>query len=499
MPTCIHSFRNFGSKAVPVIVECHITDGIGIHLVGLADVAVKESLLRTITAIEAAGFHVSGKKIIFNVAPADLRKEGLGFDLPMALAYVVESGQHEMPDFDKYVVAGELGLDGSVRFIPGWMQALEVAEQTGKGLILPYETAKLAAAVDRTANIYGVKTLAEAIEVLSDSENKVRYLSDDADLVMPGDSCAGAWDSIRGNFGAKRALEIAAAGGHGVLLVGPEDSDKEKLAKALCEILPSLSSEQADEVQEVYSVTGNRIRYGQRPFRSVMYWPTLTELIGGGSGMRGVLPGIVSRAHNGVLYLDKFAEMPNAVKETLRGPLEDGKVSIRRLHGIVEYPAKFLPVLGTLPCPCGHHGESEGCTCTATQRRNYIAKLSGPVYDRVAVQAWAHSEPQNEAPTGDSAQVVAARVARARDIQMARQGRLNNDLHNGAVCQESFVGEAAFEMLNNIVAQMGISVRAYAHTIRIARTIADLEGAEAITPQHICEAVTYRFLDRPAV
>lgn len=498
MPTCIHSFRNHGSKAVPVIVECQITDGIGIHLVGLADAAVKESLLRTITAMEANGFHISGKKIIFNVAPADLRKEGLGFDLPLALAYVAESGQREMPDVDKYVVAGELGLDGSVRYISGWMQALEVAGQTGKGLVLPFETAKLAAAVDRTVNIYGVKTLAEAIEVLSDSENKVRYLADDADLVMPGDPCAGAWDSIRGNFGAKRALEIAAAGGHGVLLVGPEDSDKEKLAKALCEILPSLSSEQADEVQEIYSVTGNRIQYGQRPFRSVMYWPTLIELIGGGAGLRGVLPGIVSRAHNGVLYLDKFAEMPTAVKTSLQGPVQDGKVSIRRLHGNVEYPAKFLPVLGTLPCPCGHYGESEGCTCTATQRRNYIAKLSGPVYDRVAVQAWVHPESQTKVPAGESVYDVAERVDKARRRQMARQGCLNNDLHNGAVCQESFVGEAAFETLNNIVTQMGLSVRAYTHIIRIARTIADLEGVEAITPQHICEASTYRLLDRPA-
>lgn len=497
MITSIHSFRTHGINPVPVTVECQVTDGIGIHLVGLADTAVKESILRVATALEANGFRIPGKKVIINIAPADLRKEVLSYDLPIALAIIGASAQREFIDSDHYIVAGELTLDGSVRDINGWMQAMELAKQTGRGCVLPYDTAKLAAAIDPHAEVYGVKSLGDAVGLLTAYSHSRQdgYLADSIGVKFPEFNCRGAWDAIRGNFGAKRALEIAAAGGHPVLLVGPQEAHKENFARALNEILPPLTETERDEVQRIYSVTGKRIAYGYPPFRSVMFWPILSDLLGGGADTH---PGIVSLAHNGVLYVDGYAVLPNAVKQALRGPVEDGKVSISRLHGKVEYPAKFLPVLGTLPCPCGHHGENEGCTCTAAQRLNYFAKLSGPVYDRVAVQAWVHPEPETKVPAGESVFDVAERVDKARRRQMARQGCLNNDLHSGAVCQESFVGEAAFEMLNNIVTRMGLSVRAYAHIIRIARTIADLEGVEAITPQHICEASTYRFLDRPA-
>ena len=507
MATKVNSLRTHGIEAVPVTVECEITEGIGIHLIGLADSAVKESLLRVITALEACGYHIPGKKIIINLTPADLRKSGSQFDLPIALAIIAESGQRAIPELGgkaidlselgSYVIAGELSLDGSVRDVPGWMQAALLAAQTGKDVILPLHCARLAArAMQGDIKVIGVENLAEAIQVITNRELRDEYDALDWFGEEPESSCEGVWDSIRGNFGAKRALEIAAAGGHSVLLVGPPSAHKEKFARALNEILPDPSRQEHLEINEIYSVVNRRFNYFERPFRAPHWSSSIKALLGGGNG-ENVLPGEVTLAHNGVLYLDEFVNFLNAVKEALRGPIEDGKVTISRLHGNIEFPAKFLHVLGTLPCPCGYYGEGDRCTCSPERRRAYLSKLSGSVYDHTSVQAWAHPEPLNEVPAGDSAEVVAARVARARDIQMRRQGRLNNELHDGAVCQVSFVGEAAFEMLNNITSSLGLSVsRAYAHIIRIARTIADLEGVEAITPQHIVEAAGYRFLDR---
>lgn len=508
MATKVNSLRTHGIEAVPVTVECEITKGIGIHLIGLADAAVKQSLLRTVTALEATGYRIPGKKIIINLAPADLHKNGTHFDLPIALAFIAESGQQAIPELGgkaidpaelgSYVIAGELGIDGSVRDVPGWMQTALLAAETGKDVILPLHCARLAArAMEGNIKVIGVENLAEAVQVLTNRELRDEYDALDWFGEEPESSCEGAWDSICGNFGAKRALEIAAAGGHSVLLVGSPGAEKSRFARALNEILPLETRQEVTEIEQIYSVANRGFNILERPFRAPHCSSSISALLGGGNG-ENVLPGEVTLAHNGVLFLDEFVNIPNAAKEALRGPIEDGKVTIHRLNGGVEFPAKFIHVLGSLPCPCGYYGEGDRCTCSPRQRSEYLSKLSGPVYDHTAVQAWVHPDPDNEVPAGDSAAVVAARVARARGIQMARQGCLNNDLHNGVVCQEGFVGEAAFEMLNNIFSQMGLSVRAYAHIIRIARTIADLEGVEAITPQHICEASTYRFLDRPA-
>ena len=491
----IHSFKTVGTQAVPVTVECEISSGIGIHLVGLADAAVKETLLRTITAMETLGYIIPGKKIIINLAPADLRKDGTGYDLPIALAILAASGKADLPDADKYIVAGELALDGSVRHVHGYIQAAELARREGKALLLPRAAADLAAEVMKeSVDIFEIDSIPTAVQTLEGKRpactawEHVCKMQED----KPAEG-RNLWDSIKGNYGAKRALEIAAAGGHGVLLVGGPKSPKAMLAKAMLDILPPLSAEENLEVQRIHAVNSNFIENGRRPFEQVSASVSLQALLGGGLGAR---PGRVSLAHLGVLLIDNAAILPKSALEALRAPLEDKAVTISRLKEKVTYPADFIPVLATLPCPCGHYGEGETCTCTPGQREAYLARLSGPVFDRLAVQAWTQNAKNPEAlPDGESAQAVAKRVAKARQVQIERQGKLNEELsmHDLDI---NFCSDAVKDFLGDIMCKLGLSVKAYYRILRLARTIADLEGAEDITTVHITEAASYRFLDR---
>ena len=509
----IHGAKCMGIDAVPVTVEVNITLGVGIHLVGLADAAVKESLLRTVTALQAKGFHVPGKKIVINLAPADLHKQGSGYDLPIALGIIAASGQRNLRALDKYLIMGELGLDGSVRPVYGTLPMVELALRQGfRGCILPEESAL--EAVDYSGvDIFGVRKLEDVLRILEEEEdssdllvwNTELYRKAQEALARPRHSYMDFADII-GQEGTKRGVEIACAGQHNVLLIGAPGSGKSSIAKALAGILPPMSLEESFITSKVYSVAG-RSSGGlgfmrSRPFRAPHISASKAAMLGGGSGDT-ILPGEVSLATNGVLFLDEFCEAPKSTLEALRGPLEDRKVTISRLKAKVEYPASFMLVAASNPCPCGYYGEGDRCTCSPGQRMAYFSKLSGPIMDRIDIQLWMHPVETSALIRGGKAEpseAIAQRVLRAREIQRERfasSGIFCNAEMNGKQLEKFCpLDSACKDLLENIIDKLGLSARAYTRVIKIARTIADLAGSPFIQPPHLSEAALYRFLDR---
>lgn len=514
----IHCAKCIGITAEPVFVEIDITAGLGIHLVGLADAAVKESLLRTITALQSMGFRIPGKKIVINLAPADIHKKGSGYDVPIALGIIAASGQRELPLLEKYLIMGELGLDGSIRQVPGALPAVELAiKEKLLGCILPVESAMEAIEYDGV-DVFGVETLDDVLRILAADEscedllvrNMKRGPFEDGDV--RSDSGIMDFSEIIGQQAAKRGLEIAAAGGHNVILIGSPGSGKSSLAKAMAGILPPMTLEESIQTSMVYSVAGKGNPAGglmrQRPFRSPHYSASIAALLGGGSD--NIMPGEISLAHNGILFIDEFCEAPKKVLEVLRAPMEDRKVTISRLKAKVEYPADFMLVAATNPCPCGYYGDGDRCSCTPGRRSAYLTKLSGPVMDRIDVQLWVSRVDARkliDRKPAESTATIAARVLKAREIQVKRFADENSEVHGRKIfCNASMnnrqidrycpLSHECKSLLERIIEKMGLSARACTRIIKLARTIADLASSPDILPEHLSEAATYRFLDK---
>jgi len=519
-----HSAKCIGIDAIPVTVEVSVDDGIGIHLVGLADEAVKESLLRTMTALQTNGFRIPGKKIVINLAPADMHKNGSGYDLPIAVAILAATGQCELPRMDGFLIMGELGLDGSIREVSGALPVCQLATQGNlSGCILPEASAMEAVALGTDVEIYAVKTLPDVLRILGGRESCDNLLIWNTDLYAqyykasandrPASDEYMDFSDIVGQRDAKRGLEVAAAGGHNAIMIGSPGCGKSSLAKAMAGILPPMTKEESILTSKIYSVAGKGSqRYGlmqQRPFRAPHYSASVAAMVGGGNG-GNIMPGEVSLAQNGILFLDEFTQLPRTVAEALRGPLEDRCVTISRLRAKAKFPASFMLVAAANPCPCGYYGEGDRCTCSVGQRQNHLSRLSGPIMDRIDIQLWIRPVAPDKLlnkTQEESSSAVASRIVKAREIQRRRFAEdgifTNAEMGNRLMEKHCPLSGECKELMHKSMTNMGLSARAYGRVLRMARTIADLDAIASgcdedipISPQHLLEAITYRFLDK---